>query len=174
MVVLDKDNMVLRPAKLWCDVTSAEEAEELSRVYGTTLVPSFTGGMVQDVNADLMPVFLVMWIDEGGRQLVQPSGCREWFLWRGGAPCSTHPVALERQPLGLPLTACITTLCCSHQAPLAQEARARCVCPSGHGALAPQLHQFLADWRGCHGGEGVREDLDSFLCHACVINHTES
>ncbi|KAL6785248.1 hypothetical protein ACKKBG_A03065 [Auxenochlorella protothecoides x Auxenochlorella symbiontica] len=42
MVVLDKDNMVLQPAKLWCDVTSAEEAEELSRVYGTTLVPSFT------------------------------------------------------------------------------------------------------------------------------------
>ncbi|KAL6784753.1 hypothetical protein ACKKBF_B03065 [Auxenochlorella protothecoides x Auxenochlorella symbiontica] len=42
MVVLDKDNVVLRPAKLWCDVTSAEEAEELSRVYGTTLVPSFT------------------------------------------------------------------------------------------------------------------------------------
>ena len=30
-------------AKLWCDVESAEEAAELSRLYGFTLVPSFTG-----------------------------------------------------------------------------------------------------------------------------------
>lgn len=30
-------------AKLWCDLESAEEAEELSRLYGSTLVPAFTG-----------------------------------------------------------------------------------------------------------------------------------
>lgn len=35
---------VIRPAKLWCDVESAAEAEELSRLFGSTLVPSFTGG----------------------------------------------------------------------------------------------------------------------------------
>lgn len=33
-------------AKLWCDVESAEEAEELSRLYGVTVVPAFTGGWV--------------------------------------------------------------------------------------------------------------------------------
>jgi hypothetical protein len=30
------------PAKLWCDVESADEAAELSSLYGVTLVPSFT------------------------------------------------------------------------------------------------------------------------------------
>ncbi len=34
---------VIRPAKLWCDVETAEEAAELSALYGTTIVPSFTG-----------------------------------------------------------------------------------------------------------------------------------
>ncbi|GAB4823554.1 hypothetical protein N2152v2_010600 [Parachlorella kessleri] len=43
LVALDSELKVIRPAKLWCDVESAEEAAELSRLFGTTLVPSFTG-----------------------------------------------------------------------------------------------------------------------------------
>ncbi|GFR47148.1 hypothetical protein Agub_g8839, partial [Astrephomene gubernaculifera] len=42
LVVLDDDGQVLRPAKLWCDTESAEEAKELSQKLGWTLVPSFT------------------------------------------------------------------------------------------------------------------------------------
>lgn len=42
LVALDADGHVIRPAKLWCDLESAEEAEELSRLYGSTLVPAFT------------------------------------------------------------------------------------------------------------------------------------
>jgi hypothetical protein len=38
------DPQVIRPAKLWCDVESKGEAEELSGLYGQTIVPSFTGG----------------------------------------------------------------------------------------------------------------------------------
>lgn len=37
---------MIRPAKLWCDVESAPEAQELSVVYGITLVPGFTASKV--------------------------------------------------------------------------------------------------------------------------------
>ena len=43
LVALDAGGQVLRPAKLWCDVESASEAQELSAAYGEALVPSFTG-----------------------------------------------------------------------------------------------------------------------------------
>lgn len=42
LVVLDINNNVIRPAKLWCDLESAEEAQELSETFKTTIVPSFT------------------------------------------------------------------------------------------------------------------------------------
>lgn len=42
LVALDARNQVVRPAKLWCDLESAEEASELSKAYGWTLVPGFT------------------------------------------------------------------------------------------------------------------------------------
>ncbi|KAF8057263.1 xylB [Scenedesmus sp. PABB004] len=42
MVVLDGEDRVLRPAKLWCDTESAPEAAELSAQLGYTLVPSIT------------------------------------------------------------------------------------------------------------------------------------
>lgn len=42
MVVLDAQDKVLRPAKLWCDTESAPEAAELSKALGYTVVPSFT------------------------------------------------------------------------------------------------------------------------------------
>ena len=35
----------LAAAKLWCDVESSEEAEELSKLFDFTLVPAFTGGV---------------------------------------------------------------------------------------------------------------------------------
>jgi len=43
LVVLDVNNTVIRPAKLWCDLESVHEAEELSEIFKTTIVPSFTG-----------------------------------------------------------------------------------------------------------------------------------
>lgn len=45
MVVLDKDDNVLRPAKLWCDTESAGEAAELSEKLGYTVVGSITSSV---------------------------------------------------------------------------------------------------------------------------------
>jgi xylulokinase len=42
LVALDADGAVVRPAKLWCDVESADEARELSAAFNTALVPAFT------------------------------------------------------------------------------------------------------------------------------------
>lgn len=43
LVALDAEGAVIRPAKLWCDLEAAAEAEELSAKYGgAPLVPSFT------------------------------------------------------------------------------------------------------------------------------------
>lgn len=43
LVAVDADGRVIRPAKLWCDVEAAAEAEELSTAYGgPPLVPSYT------------------------------------------------------------------------------------------------------------------------------------
>lgn len=45
LVALGKHGRVLRPAKLWCDVTCHAEAAELGKRYGVSIVPSFTGEM---------------------------------------------------------------------------------------------------------------------------------
>lgn len=42
MVTLDELGNVVRPAKLWCDVESDEEARVLSQMLGWTLVPALT------------------------------------------------------------------------------------------------------------------------------------
>jgi xylulokinase len=42
LVVLDEAGEVVRPAKLWCDTTTAAEAEELSRVSGRAIPTGFT------------------------------------------------------------------------------------------------------------------------------------
>ena len=48
MVVLDKDYKVIRPAKLWCDVEAAAEAEEFSKnVAGRAVAPGFTAPKVK-------------------------------------------------------------------------------------------------------------------------------
>lgn len=36
LVVLDERNQPIRPAKLWCDISTAAEADELNRVFGST------------------------------------------------------------------------------------------------------------------------------------------
>ena len=41
-VVLDADGAVVRPAKLWCDTSAAEEAEELSARVGRAIPAGFT------------------------------------------------------------------------------------------------------------------------------------
>lgn len=45
-VPLDEHFQVIRPAKLWCDVESAEEARELSAKFGYELVPGFTASKI--------------------------------------------------------------------------------------------------------------------------------
>jgi xylulokinase len=42
LVVLDAEDQVVRPAKLWCDTTTAEEAHELSRDLGRAVPAGFT------------------------------------------------------------------------------------------------------------------------------------
>jgi xylulokinase len=42
LVVLDENKEVIRPAKLWCDVESAKEAEELSEKFGWKMGAAFT------------------------------------------------------------------------------------------------------------------------------------
>ena len=42
LVVLDEHKEVIRPAKLWCDVESAKEAEELSEKFGWKMGAAFT------------------------------------------------------------------------------------------------------------------------------------
>jgi xylulokinase len=42
LVVLDADDTVVRPAKLWCDTTTAEESQELSRGLGRAVPAGFT------------------------------------------------------------------------------------------------------------------------------------
>ena len=34
LVVLDKENNIIRPAKLWCDTSTSEQCEEISRAFG--------------------------------------------------------------------------------------------------------------------------------------------
>lgn len=40
------DAQVIRNAKLWCDVESAEEAKDLSKKWDWTLVPGFTASKI--------------------------------------------------------------------------------------------------------------------------------
>ncbi len=42
MVVLDEDDEVIRPAKLWCDTTTEAEARAISQKAGTTVPAGFT------------------------------------------------------------------------------------------------------------------------------------
>lgn len=42
LVVLDAEDQIVRPAKLWCDTTTAEEAQELSRDLGRAIPAGFT------------------------------------------------------------------------------------------------------------------------------------
>lgn len=42
LVVLDAEGQIVRPAKLWCDTTTAEEAQELSEDLGRAVPPGFT------------------------------------------------------------------------------------------------------------------------------------
>lgn len=46
LVALDGDDRVVRPAKLWCDTTTAAEAEELSRLLGRPVPCGFTAPKV--------------------------------------------------------------------------------------------------------------------------------
>ncbi|MBI4514523.1 MAG: xylulokinase [Deltaproteobacteria bacterium] len=66
LVVLDADDRVVRPAKLWCDTTTAKEAEELSRDLGRSIPAGFTASKIlwlqrhepqhwQQVRAVLLP-----------------------------------------------------------------------------------------------------------------------
>src|ERR1700752_5385262 len=36
LIVLEERNQPIRPAKLWCDTSAADEADELNKIFGTT------------------------------------------------------------------------------------------------------------------------------------------
>jgi xylulokinase len=46
LVVLDEAERVVRPAKLWCDTSTAEEARELSRALGRAVPTGFTASKI--------------------------------------------------------------------------------------------------------------------------------
>ncbi|MFQ5505351.1 MAG: FGGY family carbohydrate kinase, partial [Planctomycetota bacterium] len=46
LVVLDEDDRVIRPAKLWCDTATVEEAEELSRAFGRRVPVGYTASKI--------------------------------------------------------------------------------------------------------------------------------
>ena len=47
LVVLDEADRVVRPAKLWCDTETAEEARELSALFGRNVPTGFTASKVR-------------------------------------------------------------------------------------------------------------------------------
>jgi len=46
LVVLDGEGQVLRPAKLWCDTSTSEEAQELSQAFGHAVPTGFTASKI--------------------------------------------------------------------------------------------------------------------------------
>lgn len=46
LVVLDGEDRVLRPAKLWCDTSTAQEARELSQLLGRAVPTGFTASKI--------------------------------------------------------------------------------------------------------------------------------
>jgi xylulokinase len=47
LVALDADGRVVRPAKLWCDTSTLEEARELSQLFGASVPVGFTASKVR-------------------------------------------------------------------------------------------------------------------------------
>ena len=47
LVVLDEDDRVVRPAKLWCDTSTAAEARELSEAFGRNVPTGFTASKIR-------------------------------------------------------------------------------------------------------------------------------
>jgi xylulokinase len=45
-VALDENDQVIRPAKLWCDVSTSAEARELSEAYGRSVPTGFTASKI--------------------------------------------------------------------------------------------------------------------------------
>jgi xylulokinase len=46
LVALDEDGRVVRPAKLWCDTSTADEARELSDLFGASVPTGFTASKI--------------------------------------------------------------------------------------------------------------------------------
>ena len=46
LVVLDEDDEVVRPAKLWCDTSTVEEAKELSSLFGRAIPTGYTASKI--------------------------------------------------------------------------------------------------------------------------------
>ena len=46
LVALDKHDEVVRPAKLWCDTSTAAEAEELSAAFGRAVPTGYTASKI--------------------------------------------------------------------------------------------------------------------------------
>lgn len=125
LVALDAEGRVIRPAKLWCDVESAEEAQELSRLWDSTVVPSFTATKL---------LFMKRREPENWCALVVEGG-------EAAMPLQV-PLALLPQPHPSPCRPCPScpSRCSPQGTPAARAAAAR-------------LRQLVAHGAALHGGE---------------------
>ena len=70
-VMLDKDDKVIRPAKLWCDTESAQEAEELSTAFDFQIPAGFTGKSPEEwLSCQIMDIKRLCNADRTGPKLL--------------------------------------------------------------------------------------------------------
>ena len=65
LVVLDEDSNIIRPAKLWCDTSTSEQCEEITRAFGGT------PGLIELAGNPMLPGYTapkILWIKQNEPQ----------------------------------------------------------------------------------------------------------
>jgi xylulokinase len=65
LVVLDEDSNIIRPAKLWCDTSTSEQCDEITRAFGGT------PGLIELAGNPMLPGYTapkILWIKENEPQ----------------------------------------------------------------------------------------------------------
>jgi len=68
LVVLDAQNSIIRPAKLWCDTSTAEQCDEISRAFGGT------PGLIELAGNPILPGYTapkILWLKQNEPQNFQ-------------------------------------------------------------------------------------------------------
>jgi xylulokinase len=68
LVVLDEDNDIIRPAKLWCDTSTTEQCEEIARAFGGT------PGLIELAGNPMLPGYTapkILWMKQNEPQNFQ-------------------------------------------------------------------------------------------------------